>query len=46
MGLVEDPVCLAACVAGVFSLAVGLFFLVGNEGVLPDLQGLLGFLGT
>ena len=32
-------------VAGVFSLAVGLFFLFGNEGVLPDLQGLFGFLG-
>jgi high-affinity nickel-transport protein len=33
-------------VAGVFSLAVGLFFLFGNEGVLPDLQGLFGFLGS
>ncbi|HEY7589967.1 MAG TPA: hypothetical protein VH723_03175 [Candidatus Limnocylindrales bacterium] len=32
-------------VAGVFSLVVGLYFLLGAEGALPDLEGFFGFIG-
>jgi hypothetical protein len=42
-GQVRRPLYLAIGVlAGVFSIAVGLAFLVGTESLLPDLPGLLG----
>lgn len=32
--------------AGAFSLYIGLLFLLGTEGVLPDLESILSFIGT
>ena len=44
---VRRPLYLAIGVAaGVFSIAVGLLFLVGSEGALPDLENALSFIGA
>jgi hypothetical protein len=43
----RQPIYIAiGLVAGVFSIAVGLLFILGMEGTLPDLESMLGFIGA